>query len=78
MKKRKDCLAKLDRKISKNAKKDQKLLNIREELASEVKSYAERCSDVERKNLEKIESFQKNMFKESFQTRNIKSNILYT
>ena len=65
IKKRKDCLAKLDRKISRNHKKDQKLLNIREELANEVKSYTQRCSDFEKKNLEKIESLQKTMFKGS-------------
>ena len=63
MKKRKDCLAKLDRRISKSGKKDQKLINLREELSSEVESYAQRCSDVEKQSLEKIEKLQNLMFK---------------
>ena len=63
MKKRKECLGKLDRRISKSGKKDQKLINLREELSSEVESYAQRCSDVEKQSLEKIEKLQNRMFK---------------
>ena len=63
IKKKKDCLGKLDRKISKSGKKDPKLINLRAELSSEVESYAQRCSDVEKQSLEKIEKLQSRMFK---------------
>ena len=53
LKKRKDCLDKLDRKISRNCKKDQKLLEVREELAEEVRSYTKKCNEVEKTNLDK-------------------------
>jgi len=62
IKKRKDCVGKIQRKIERNFYKGDKLLNMRDELLNDIDSYNQRCLTLERASLEKIETLQRSMF----------------
>ena len=55
-------MGKLDKKIEKSMKKNDKLLHLRDEMVSDIKGYNQRCLSLEKQSVEKIEALQKNMF----------------
>ena len=62
LKKRQDFVAKIDRKIERSLKKDDKLCGIRDEVVTDITNYTLKCVKLEKQSVEKIETLQRSMF----------------